>query len=316
MSLPSVAIVIPTRNRIDFLKRLLSRLGPYVSTHPECSVTVSDDGDAQETREALRGELSFAKVIQGPRVGIPANRNCGAAHSTGDLLVFLDDDCMPALDLLAIYQEAAMKNPGIGVFEGRITAEGKVSSFADGAPSNETGGYLWSCNFAVRREVFNRIHGFDDRFCFAMEDNDFHFRVKNHASILFLPDARVWHGIERRRGWKMIKHHTLCVLLFFHIHGPKAAGQSPIYFLRMAGQNLLLTIPKHVRTGAIRHPSMILFRFFANLQLAFILFFWRFHTILARWFYPPCCIGCERLHSALAIPEDHSTSSDLKTNLD
>lgn len=313
MSLPSVAIVIPTRNRVDMLKRCLSRVMPYVADHPECSITVSDDGDAAATRNALAEEIGIVRVIQGPRLGPASNRNCGAAHSTGDLIVFLDDDCIPSVDLIASYQDGALKNPEIGVFEGRITAEGKIASCADGAPSNETGGYLWSCNFAVRREVFAGIGGFDDRFPFAaMEDNDFHFRVKKCASILFLPEARVWHGVERRLGWKLVKHHTLSVLLYLHIHSPKTAGKTPFFFVHMAAQGLLLTIPRHLRAGTMKHPSFVLQRVFANLQLAFILSFWRFHAFLARCFYPPCCPGCERIHSILSHPQGATAVLDGK----
>ena len=123
MILPTVAIVIPTRNRTGFLKRCLSKLLPYVSSHPECSITVSDDGDASVTREALGGEMGIVQVIQGPRRGPAANRNCGAAHSTGDLLVFLDDDCIPEENLIEIYQDAARKSPGSGSLKGASAAQ-------------------------------------------------------------------------------------------------------------------------------------------------------------------------------------------------
>jgi GT2 family glycosyltransferase len=301
MALPTVAVIIPTRNRIDLLKHLLGRIVPYVSTHSECSIVVSDDGDASETRHALCGEFSLVQVVQGPHLGPAANRNCGASHSNGELLVFLDDDCVPDPNLIAVYQDAACKNPGVAVFEGRITPEGEIASCADGAPSNETGGYLWSCNMAVRRELFDSIGGFDGRFPFAaMEDNDFHFRAKRDSPILFLPDARVWHGIERRLGWKIVQHHTLSVLLYLHIHGPKEADRSPIYFLRMTAQSVLFTIPTHIRAGTLTHPFYILHRIGANLQLALIILFWKYHAILARRFYPPCCDGCQRIHSILS----------------
>src|ERR1035441_5516168 len=222
MALPSVAIVIPTRNRAEMLKRCLSRLIPFAGAHPECSIVVSDDGDAVQTREALAGELAGVQVVQGPRRGPAANRNCGAAHRAADLLVFLDDDCIPDQNLIAVYQDAALKNPDIGVFEGRISAEGEASSFADSAPINETGGYLWSCNFAIRRELFLTIGGFDDRYPFAaMEDVDLHLRVKRHSRVLFLPDARVWHGFEQRLGWSVVKHHALSLLLYLHTHGDR-----------------------------------------------------------------------------------------------
>ena len=149
-----VSIVIPTLNRPELLKRCLSHLIPYVSAHPECSIIVSDNGNASETREGLAEYLGVVRVVQGPRTSPAANRNCGAAHSIGDLLIFLDDDCIPDPNLIAAYQDAVLNNPEIGVFEGRITAEGTETGFADTAPSNERGGYLWSCNFGIRRELF------------------------------------------------------------------------------------------------------------------------------------------------------------------
>ena len=311
MALPTVTVIIPTRNRIEPLKRLLGRIVPYLSTHPDCTIIVSDDGDASETRRALSEEFNLVQVVQGPRQGPASNRNCGAAHSNGELLVFLDDDCVPASDLIARYRDAACNHPDVAVFEGRITPDGEISSCADGAPSNETGGYLWSCNFAVRRELFETIGGFDSRFPFAaMEDNDFHFRAKKVSSILFVPDARVWHGIERRLGWKLVQHHTLSVLLYLHIHGPKEADRNPIYFLRMTAQTLLFTIPAHLRAGTLKHPSYLLHRIGANLQLALIILFWKYHALLAKQFYPPCCEGCRRVHSILATESRAVTALD------
>jgi len=301
MILPTVAIVIPTRNRTEFLRRCLSKLVPYVSSHPECSITVSDDGDASVTREALRGEMGIVQVIQGPRRGPAANRNCGAAHSTGELLIFLDDDCIPEENLIATYQDAARKSPEIAVFEGRISAIGRAKGFADICPENETGGYLWSCNFAIRRELFNRTHGFDDRFPFAaVEDYELHFRVKQLSTVLFLRDARVWHSYERRVGWKTVKHLMLSDLLFLHIHGLEATRKTPLYCIRTVARDLLLKAPKYLRAGTVKDPGQLVFQCWARLQESLIILFWRYRAPLARLFYPPCCSGCESIHSVLA----------------
>lgn len=301
MPVPSVSIVIPTRNRLEALKQCLSSLLPFLSAHPECQCIVSDDGDASQTREALGQDMGTIQVVQGPRRGPAANRNHGAAHSSGDIIVFLDDDCIPDPNLMGVYVDAASNNPEVGVFEGRISALGTVSSFADTAPENETGGVLWSCNFAVRRELFTRIGGFDERFPFAaVEDVDLHFRVKNQSSVLFLPGARVWHPFERRLGWKIVQHHTLSVLLFLHIHGLEATNKTPTFFLRMAVKSLLFTGTSHLRAGTARHPSFLLWRVWTNILLSLMILFWRSHGALARRFYPPCCPGCESIHAVLA----------------
>jgi GT2 family glycosyltransferase len=315
MALPGVAIVIPTRNRPQMLKRCLSKLISYAGAHPECSIVVSDDGDACQTREVLAGELAGAQVVQGPRRGPAANRNCGATHAAAELLIFLDDDCIPDQGLVSAYRDAALKNPEIGVFEGRISAEGEASSFADSAPINETGGYLWSCNFAIRRDLFVKIGGFDERYPFAaMEDIDLHLRVKSHSRVLFLPDARVWHEPERRLGWQVVQHHTLSVLLFLHLHGPRATGKTATYFLRMAARTMVFRGVQQIRTWMLKYPEQLVFQVWANVQLALIVFFWRYRAHLARRFYSPCCSGCESIFSAIAGPDPCAVVLKEKTD--
>ena len=315
MPLPSVAIIIPTYKRPEMLKRCLKQLIPYVSVHAECSITISDNGDAEETRQLLGESPDFVRVVQGPRRGPASNRNCGASHSTGDLLIFLDDDCIPDFDLIAAYQEASQRHPDTGVFEGRISAEGTVTGFADAIPTNETGGYLWACNFAIRRELFEEIAGFDERFPFTVEDVDLHFRVKRRSTVLFLPDARVWHRPETRRGWSIVKHHTLCLLLFLHIHGLEAAEKKPSFFARMAVRTFLFRGWQLLRAGATKNPEQLIYQCWACLQLTLILSFWKIHPYIARRFYPPCCLGCQSIHDSLEtapcpaiFPQDNSVS--------
>ncbi len=311
MALFSVAVVIPTRNRIERLRDCLSHLVPYVADHPECSITVSDDGDAGETGKALAGDMRIVRVVQGPRRGPAANRNHGAAHSAGELIVFLDDDCIPDPNLLAAYQAAMSSHPETGVFEGRISATGKVTGFADGAPVNETGGYLWACNFAIRRELFMAIGGFDERFPFAAsEDCDLRFRVRRRSAILFLPDARVWHRIEGRLGWRIIKHRALSDLLYMHIHGLKATNKGPVFFLRKAFQNLVYTGMSRICSGTVKHPEQLARYIWADLQVALIVCFWKHHAALASKFYPPCCSGCESIHASLAVSPASGTRSE------
>jgi GT2 family glycosyltransferase len=301
MALPGVTIVIPTRNRCELLRRCLSRLAPYVDAHPECSIIVSDDGDASQTREELAGELASVQIVQGPGRGPSANRNCGAAHATEELLIFLDDDCIPDQNLISVYREAAMENTDIGVFEGRISAVGRPSSFADVAPINETGGKLWSCNFAIRRELFVRINGFDDRYPFpAMEDIDLYWRVKRHSEILFLPDARVWHAFEMRLGWKIVKHHALSLLLYLHLHGLKETERGPIFFLKSAARLLMHGGIRQLTGRAAKYPRQQVFMVYVNLQFAIITAFWRFHVHLARLFFPSCCQSCRSIQSHLS----------------
>jgi GT2 family glycosyltransferase len=300
MPQPTVAVIIPTRNRIDSLKRLLSQIVPYVSAHPECSVVVSDDGDALETRSALTGDLSLVQVLQGPRRGPASNRNHGAAHSKGELLIFLDDDCVPEENLLGEYRAAAVEMPLCDVFEGRISILGSSSGFGDAAPANESGGYLWSCNFAIRRATFEQIGGFDERFPFAtMEDVDLRFRLAERAQISFLPQARVFHGYEERFGWRVAQHHALSLLLYNHIHGPRRTKNTPMYFVRNGLGIMFANARGALRSCDSRHRLQLLFVIWINIQLLLLTMLWKYRASLAPWLYKPCCSKCEFILKSL-----------------
>ena len=299
--LPSVAVVIPTRGRADALSRCLLQLLPYVDMHPECSIVVSDDGNAADTSAAMGIEFYGVRFLQGPRRGPAANRNSGVAHSEGELLVFLDDDCEPCPHLIGEYQRAALQFPDCGVFEGRISAKGVATSFADSAPCNETGGFLWSCNFAVRRCLFNAVGGFDERFPFpAMEDVELHFRLANKSLIRFLPEARVFHAYEKRTGWKGQRHHALSVLLYLHLHGLKATNRGPKYFLRATVRAAGSGGMRLLRGEVAKDPQHLMLIFGESFLIFFITCIWRLHPYLASKIFPACCAGCSSLHASLA----------------
>jgi len=309
MELPRVTVVIPTRDRVDALRDCLGRITPLVDAHPECEIIVSDDGDATATRAMLAERFPTVHVVQGPSRGPAANRNYGAGKGKGDLIVFLDDDCIPETNIVEVYQWAARDNPSIDVFEGRITTQGKMSSFADTAPENETGGFLWSCNFAIRRTLFDRLHGFDERYPFAaMEDVDLRVRLKALTSMKFLPDARVWHPIQHRAGWRTVKHGALSVLLYLHIHGREKTGNSLGGFLRSA-----LRIPykgaiRYFKGERLKDAGHLVRVSRANLQLALMMLGWEYRRTLAPAFFRPCCKGCESVLAVLGTerPPDWS----------
>jgi GT2 family glycosyltransferase len=267
-------------------------------------VVVSDDGDASRTRAELDPEFGQVMLVEGPRRGPAANRNSGVEHSTGDLLIFLDDDCRPEPNLIEEYRRAATQHPECGVFEGRISAEGVWTSFADMAPVNESGGYLWSCNFAIRRDLYRCIGGFDERFPFpAMEDVDLKFRVEKRSPIRFLHEARVYHDIERRAGWRRLRHNSLSVLLYIHLHGRKATRHSARHlleaFVRMAVRGFL----SYVRRKVTDDLSYLFLSLWANTLILISVLFWRFHPFLAKRLFPACCAGCRSIHASLAAVE-------------
>lgn len=96
-----ISIIICTRNRAPSLARTLAAIGEVaIPTGATCEVLIVDNASTDETETVARGtQLRNAAPIQylrEPRGGQSCARNAGLAAAAGDLIVFTDDDVIPA----------------------------------------------------------------------------------------------------------------------------------------------------------------------------------------------------------------------------
>ena len=186
-------------------------------------VIVTDDGSKTTAQELIQRSYPWAKWIEGPKRGPAANRNHGAKHSEGEWLVFTDDDCLPDLAFLSGYWEAAMKNDA-PVLEGKTSPAGIRTRVDMECPINETGGYLWSCNLGIRKELFFELDGFDANFPGpAMEDVDFRTRLLKAGKVIkFVSGALALHPWRLKKEFSFLKLHSESVGYFVTKHPEKA----------------------------------------------------------------------------------------------
>lgn len=108
--IPSVSIVIPTRNRRARLSQLVDRI---LADPDDFELVIVDDGSQDGTWDMLveRATRNPRLVpIRGDGRGASRARLLGARAATGELLVLLDDDVRPAPGLAAGH--AARHTPG------------------------------------------------------------------------------------------------------------------------------------------------------------------------------------------------------------
>jgi GT2 family glycosyltransferase len=218
-----LSVVIPTCQRNDLLALCLERLAPGAQSlaASDYEVIVTDDGSTATARQMIQDRFPWARWIQGPRRGPAANRNNGTKIATGDWLVFTDDDCLPSARFLNAYHRTILEDARHPVLEGRTSAVGQKDHPLASAPINETGGYLWSCNFAIRTELFRSVNGFDERFPFAsMEDMDLHVRLKRSGNLpIFVPEALVEHPWKRVADPnRFLRQHLFSQMLYVELH--------------------------------------------------------------------------------------------------
>src|SRR5438477_9557527 len=99
---PLYSVVIPTYNRLDSILRVMRGLEEQSCSPTLFEVVVVSDGSTDGTA-ALLSSSSFPfrlHVVVQANTGPAAARNLGIAEAKGSLIIFLDDDVVPAPDFI------------------------------------------------------------------------------------------------------------------------------------------------------------------------------------------------------------------------
>ncbi len=207
--LPSYAVVVPTRNRPHDLRRCLIGVDRCAEIVPPVAVVVVDDGSTVDYGEELAVVTDLElplQVLQGPQRGPGQARNAGAAAVADDdaeVLVFIDDDAVPARHCIELLLRQLAARPDLGAVGARIRAvqpERLVARYAEAAPRigqrrRADGGWnLVSVTIAVRRSAFDAVGGYDPAFARTGEDVDLCRRLEAAGYALdAVPDAVAFH---------------------------------------------------------------------------------------------------------------------------
>jgi glycosyltransferase involved in cell wall biosynthesis len=177
-----LSVIIPTYNRGD---RIVSTLTAITQLQPPPDeVIIVIDGSTDNTAEVVKkfSDQLPLKVVEIPNGGRSVARNTGVAHSTGELLVFFDDDMRPFPECLADHLKHHEKYPG-SLFVGAIREDEKLftsdiqkyrltlyerkgwvqNETTEMQPMNEGNLYLAAANFSISRKSFDALKGFDER---------------------------------------------------------------------------------------------------------------------------------------------------------
>jgi GT2 family glycosyltransferase len=207
---PPASIVIPTRERLPYLQVALSSIAPQAA-HVGAEVLVVDDaGASPAARELARRFAARYQPLPRP-LGLNAARNAGVQRSTGELVVFVDDDIRAGAGWLQALLDAAARNPHVDVFAGpiRVRLEGHAPhSCARQHPPITTlelgqhdtdARFAWGANMAIRRTALERVGPFDVSLEHGGDEQEWQERLRALA-----PDARVLYvagaSVEHRRA--------------------------------------------------------------------------------------------------------------------
>jgi GT2 family glycosyltransferase len=87
---PNFSIVIPTHNRLDFLKQAVNSI--WAQTVDDYEIIIVNDGSTDGTEEWLDAQRKRVRTFTQANRGPGAARNLGAQHARGEYVAFLDSD--------------------------------------------------------------------------------------------------------------------------------------------------------------------------------------------------------------------------------
>ena len=220
-----VSVIVPHYDDLRRLDVCLSALRKQTFPKTDFEIIVADNGSPQGFQEVESIVAGRAKLISIAEKGAGPARNGGAAVAIGEVLAFLDSDCVPEPQWIA---------EGMVALAGHDVVGGSVNVFAND-PDKLTAAEAFECIFAFNNENYLRRKGFvvsANLFCekvvfdrvggFATgvsEDVDWCHRASVQGlRIGFAPKAAVGHPARRswaelKRKWSRINSQTYVLKL-------------------------------------------------------------------------------------------------------
>ncbi|MEW6600305.1 MAG: glycosyltransferase family 2 protein [Nitrospirota bacterium] len=207
ISAVGISVIICTYNRAPLLKRTLYALSRQTLASKLFEVIVVDDGSRDETTKVcdnMRLTLPNLKCIStGANLGLAQGRNTGLDASSGNYILFTDDDCITSQDWIERMIGALDHAPIVAGAVASTTSNyfklcHNISQFHAYMPGQKAGfvEFIAGANMGFRRSVLEELKGFQKSRC--AEDMHFVIRAREKGyRPFFVPDAVVTHDPDR-----------------------------------------------------------------------------------------------------------------------
>ncbi len=226
---PFISIIIPTKDKVDYLKRCIDSIFKYTSYKNFEIIVINNNSIEKETFEYF-DTISNEKSIKIINYNIPFNysklNNYAVSHSKGDILVFVNNDIeiisknwlcemiqhnlrdeIGVVGAKLYYENDTIQHGGV------ILGIGGVAGHSHKYFKKEEDGYfgrlkliqnysaITGALMSVRREIFEEVGGFEEELAVAFNDIDFCLKVLDAGyRNLWTPYVEAYHYESISRG--------------------------------------------------------------------------------------------------------------------
>jgi glycosyltransferase involved in cell wall biosynthesis len=208
-----ISVIVPALNEEKLLERMLRQFTPDLVGRFGLEIVVSDGGSTDGTLGiARRHAHTVVENTEGIKQTISMGRNLGARGAAGDIFVFLNADTLVkdvGLFFTTILRE--LPAPGLAALTCSVEVYPWEQTRADRIFHGFYNWFFHSMNrvgmamgrgecHVMKREVFERVHGYADRIA-AGEDYDMFRRLEKVGFVRFLHELVVYESPRRYRRY-------------------------------------------------------------------------------------------------------------------
>ncbi|AYF98349.1 glycosyltransferase [Protaetiibacter intestinalis] len=240
-----VSVVLVNYRGTDDTLAAIDALGKLDWPAERLEIIVVENASGDDSLKRLRAEASEVTIVPSKtNLGFAGGCNLGVSRSSGEVVAFLNNDARPDENWIGAAMEAFDRSPRVGAVASRVLDwDGKLVDFVDAALTWYGMGYkpltgdrppsrgdqahpvLFGTGAAmfVRREVYEELGGFDERYFMFFEDVDFGWRLnlagwrfsyepaslafhRHHASMKDFGSYREQYLLERNALFTLYKN--------------------------------------------------------------------------------------------------------------
>jgi GT2 family glycosyltransferase len=213
------SIIIVSYNAKEKLFRCLPSV--LRSIPGDCEIIVVDNASSEGNADAIEIDFPEVTLIRSrTNLGFAAGCNLGVRQARGSCLVFLNPDTLVDDDWLKALLKPLESDEGVGLVTAKILLLDRPDRINTcGCNMHITGltlcrgmgrsrefyrqadevGAISGAAFALRRQLFETLEGFDEEMFLYMEDTDLSLRARLLGyPTLYVPDSIVFHDYELR----------------------------------------------------------------------------------------------------------------------